>query len=136
MKKNLFVLGVLLMVLVGCGGSSLDNAISQVEKSTEKLTNSKGKMTEADWQSLQKETEAPLKVIADALQAGKVGAMDKIKIMAVMAQWSAAVMNAGFSEVAKQTDELGKSLENASKELEKVSSNLDSVIKTLPDTVK
>jgi len=129
MKKNLFVLSVLLMILVGCGGSSLDNAISQVEKSAEKLTNSKGKMTEADWQSLQKETEAPLKVIADALQAGKVGAMDKIKIMAVMAQWSAAVMNAGFSEVAKQTDELGKSLENASKELEKISADSDSVSK-------
>jgi len=129
MKKNLFVLGVLLMILVGCGGSSLDNAISQVEKSTEKLKNSKGKMTEADWQSLQKETEAPLKVIADELQAGKVGDMDKIKIMAVMAQWSAAVMNAGFSEVAKQTDELGKSLENASKELEKISADSDSVSK-------
>jgi len=129
MKKNLFVLSILMMLFVGCGGSSLDNAISQVEKSTEKLTTGKGKMTEADWQSLQKETEAPLKVIADELQAGKVGAMDKIKIMAVMAQWSAAVMNAGFSEVAKQTEDLGKSLENASKELEKVTSDSDSVSK-------
>jgi len=129
MKKNLFVLSILMMLFVGCGGSSLDNAISQVEKSTEKLTTGKGKMTEADWQSLQKETEAPLKVIADELQAGKVGAMDKIKIMAVMAQWSAAVMNAGFSEVAKQTEDLGKSLENASKELEKVSADSDSVSK-------
>jgi len=134
MKKNLFVLGVLLMVLVGCGGSSLDSAIGQVEKSTEKLEKSKGKMTEADWQSLQKETEAPLKVIADALQAGKVGAMDKIKIMAVMAQWSAAVMNAGFSEVVKQTNMFGTQLENAAKELEKISS--DSVDNALPDTVE
>ena len=134
MKKNLFVLGVLLMVLVGCGGSSLDSAIGLVEKSTEKLEKSKGKMTEADWQSLQKETEAPLKVIADALQAGKVGAMDKIKIMAVMAQWSAAVMNAGFSEVVKQTNMFGTQLENAAKELEKISS--DSVDNALPDTVE
>jgi len=132
--KKIFILGIIATILAGCGGSAVDNAISQIQKSTEKLEKSKGKMTEADWQVLQKETEAPLKVIADALQAGKVGAMDRIKVMAVMAQWSAAVMNAGFSEVAKQTDELGKAFDNASKELNNVSSNLDSVSKALPDS--
>ena len=117
--KKIFILGIIAMIFAGCGGgSSVSNAISQVEKSTEKLENSKGKMTDADWQALQKETEAPMKVIADALQAGKVGTMDRLKIIAVMARWSAAVMNAGFNEVAKQTDDLGKSLENVSKELE------------------
>jgi len=134
--KKIFILGIIAMMVAGCGGSAVDNAISQIQKSTEKLENSKGKMTEADWQVLQKETEAPLKVIADALQAGKVGAMDRIKVMAVMAQWSAAVMNAGFSEVVKQTDELGKAFENASKELDNAASNLDSVSKALPDSVK
>jgi len=116
--KKIFILGIIAMIFAGCGGSPVDNAISQIQKSTEKLQNGKGKMTEADWKVLQKETEAPLKVIADALEAGKVGAMDRIKVMAVMAQWTAAVMNAGFSEALKQTDELGKSLENASKALE------------------
>jgi len=115
----MFILGIIAMIFAGCGGgSSVSNAISQVEKSTEKLENSKGKMTDADWQNLQKETEEPLKAIADALQAGKVGAMDRMKIIAVMARWSAAVMSAGFSDVMKQTDELGKSIENASKELD------------------
>jgi len=123
--KKIFILGIIAMIFAGCGGSAVDNAISQVEKSTERLEKSKGKMTEADWQALQKETEAPMKVIADAMESGKVGAMDRLKLIAVMARWSAAVMNAGFSEMTKQTEEFGKSLENASKELENVSKELD-----------
>jgi uncharacterized phage infection (PIP) family protein YhgE len=75
-------------------------------------------MTEADWDALSKEVEAPLKVIADALENDKAGLMTKMKIVAVTAKWATVIAQAGMSELGKQMVEAGKEIEKATKELE------------------
>jgi len=118
--KKLIIICIIATMFAGChGGNSVDKAISQVEKSIDKLQKNKGKMTDAEWQNLQKETEEPLKVIADALQNNKVGALDKLKIIALTAKWTTAVMDAGFIEMQKagfNPDSLGNELQKAADE--------------------
>jgi len=130
-KLNLFLIGILIIALTGCGGSSVDKAISQVDKAIEKIEKKKGSMTEEDWNNAQKEVEAPLKVIADALDNNKVGALTKIKIIATTAKWAAVVSEAGMNEMGKRMGELGKGLEGATKELENAAKELN---KTTTDT--
>jgi len=124
--KKLIIICIIATLCAGCGSNPVDKAIAQVQKSIDKLEKNKGKMTEADWQSLQKETEAPLKVIADAMENNKVGPLDKIKIMTVSAKWATAVMQAGFDEMKKaglDQDGLGKALENATDDVDKTMSD-------------
>ena len=128
--KKLIIIGVIAAIFAGCGGSSsVDRAISQVEKALEKVEKNKGKMTETDWQNLEKEVEEPLQAIANALESNKVGAMERIKLVAVMAKWSTVVMEAGLAEIEKQTgidrENWGSELENVSKELEKAFEGVD-----------
>ena len=111
-------------MFAGCGGkSSVDKAVSQVEKAIEKVEKNKGKMTEADWQNLEKEVEAPLQIIANALETNKVGVVQRVKVMTLVTKWAAVAMEAGFTEIEKQTgidrENWGNELEKATKELEK-----------------
>jgi len=127
MKKNLCMVSIIVMILTGCSGaSSVDKAISQVDKSIEKLEKKKGNLTEEDWQNIQKEVEEPMKVISDALENDKVGAMTKLKILSLTARWATVVSQAGLNEMEKRSGEFGKEIENATKELEKVSAKSDS----------
>jgi len=124
MKKAIIVC-IISVLFVGCGGSSaVDQAMNQVEKSTEKLEKSKGTMTETDWQTIKSETEDPFNVLADAIKNNKVNAMTKIKIIALTARWTTAVAAAGFEGMGKQLDanrdKIDKDLEDASKELDEV----------------
>jgi len=126
----MIVVCITVCLAMSCGGSSsVNKAISQVEKAIEKVEKNKGKMTEADWQSLEKEVEEPLQVIANALEANKVGVMERIKVMTLVAKWSAVVMEAGFTEIEKQTgvdrENWGNELEKAAKELEKALEGID-----------
>ena len=129
--KTLKLLSVLLLALVmaACGGSSssLDKAVSQVEKALEKVEKNKGKMTEADWKNLEKEVEEPLQTIAKAFENNKLSIANRVKVTMLTAKWAAVVMEAGFSEIEKQTginrDEWGKELEKTSDELQKMSSD-------------
>jgi len=126
--KKVIIVCIISVLFVGCGGSSaVDKAMSQVEKSTEKLEKGKGKMTEADWNALNKEMEEPFNVLADAVKNNKVGAMSKIKIVALTARWTAAAAAAGFDEMGKQLgvdgEKVGKALEDASKELDKAAAD-------------
>ena len=129
--KKIIIIGIIATMFAGCGGgaSSLDKSISQVEKALEKVEKNKGKMTEDDWRLLEKELEEPLKVISDALESDKVGVIAKVKIVALAAKWTAALTEAGVSEIEKQTginrDNWGTELENLAKELEKASSELE-----------
>ena len=131
--KKLFIACMMMAVLVACGGSPVDKAISQVEKALEKVEKNKGKMTEDDWRALEKEVEAPLKVISDALDNDKVGVIGKVKILAVTAKWATVLAEAGMSELERRTgidrenwageiekagQELGNQLEQAVKEFE------------------
>ena len=121
--KKLIIMGIIVAICTACGGSSsVDKAISQVEKALEKVEKNKGKMTEEDWRVLEKELEAPLKVISDALENDKVGVVGKMKILAVSAKWATALAAAGVSELERRTgverENWGSELEKAAKELE------------------
>jgi hypothetical protein len=121
--KKLIIAGIIVTLFVACGGSSsVDKSISQVEKAIAKVEKNKGKMTEADWKNLEKEVEAPLKIIADALEKDKVGIMGKMKIIAVTAKWATVLAEAGISELGKKT---GTDLKNVEKELEKAAKELE-----------
>ena len=133
--KKIIIISIIAAIFAGCGGSSqVDKAVTQVEKALEKVEKNKGKMTESDWKALEKETEEPLKVIADALEENKIGIVAKMKVVALAAKWTAVVMEAGFSEIEKQTgierEKWGDELEKAAKELEKAAHELE---KTLTD---
>jgi hypothetical protein len=129
--KRIIIIGIIVAIFAACGSgvSSLDKSISQVEKALEKVEKNKGKMTEIDWQSLEKEVEEPLQAIANALENNKIGMADRIKVMALMGKWATVVMEAGFSEMERQTginrDEWGKELEKASEEIQKAIQGID-----------
>jgi hypothetical protein len=122
--KKFIISCIIVAVCTACGGgSSVDKAISQVEKAIVKVEKNKGKMIEEDCKNLEKEVEAPLKVISDALENDKVGVVGKMKILAVSAKWATVLATAGVKELEKQTgvamEDWGKELEKAGKELEK-----------------
>jgi hypothetical protein len=120
MKKiHLLLMIAGVMMLASCGGSSVDKAISQIDKTIEKIEKKKGNMTDADWQAVQKEVEEPMKVLADALEKDKVGPLTKIKIIATTAKWVTVLSEAGLGEMGKKMGELGKELQNAGKEVER-----------------
>jgi len=105
---------VALACLAGCGGkNSVDDAISKIESSMKKIEKNKTSMTEADWKAVNAELEEPARVLKEALESDKVGALKKIKISAVMLKYVALVGEAGIHTA---TEELGKKLEQASKE--------------------
>jgi len=116
--KKVIIIGIIAVFFVACGGSSaLDNAINQVEKSIAKIEKNKGNMTESDWKALEKEVEKPLETIKEALESGKVGTMQKVKLLTLTAKWATVAMEAGFSEIEKQT---GINREVWGEEIEKV----------------
>jgi hypothetical protein len=121
--KKLIIISIIVAICTGCGGaSSVDSAISQVEKALQKVEKNKGNMTEADWKSLEQELEEPLRVIADALESNKIGVTGRIKVMSLMSQWVAVMMEAGLSEIGRDVDidleNLEEEFENAAQELE------------------
>ena len=99
--------------------------LSQVEKALAKVEKNKGKMTEEDWRNLEKEVEAPLKVISEALESDKVGIIGKMKILAVTAKWATVLAEAGLSELEKRT---GVEREKWANELEKAATEFGSQI--------
>ena len=117
--KKLIVSVMMVAIFAACGGaSSVDKAISQVEKAIEKVDKNKRNMTESDWETLAKEVEEPLKIIADAMEKDKVGMVAKMKIVAVSAKWAAVIAEAGFNEMGKRMVEAGIEIEKARQELE------------------
>ena len=121
--KRLIIIGIIAAMIAGCGGSSsIDKAISQVEKALERVEKNKGNMTEADWKILEKEMEEPLQVIANALENNKIGMVQRVKVMTMVAKWTAVAMEAGFTELEKQT---GIDRENWGNELEKAIEGID-----------
>jgi len=127
--KKLIIIGVVAVFIAGCGGaSSIDKAVAQVEKAIEKVEKNKDKMTESDWNSLEKEVEEPLKVIANALETNKVGVGQRVKVMTLVAKWTAVVMEAGFTEIEKQT---GIDRENWGNELEKSTKDIENALEEI-----
>ena len=135
--KKLFVVICIVALCAGCGGSSsVDKAIAQIEKALEKVEKNSGNMTESDWKSLEKEVEEPLKVIQNALESDKTGAIQKLKLITVTTKWATVLINAGISEIEKET---GIARENFESELEKVNEELEKAaeeIKKLTDSIQ
>ena len=128
--KKIIIITIIAALFVGCGGSSssLDKAISQVEKALEKVEKNKGNMTPEDWTALEKEMEAPLQIINNALENNQVGVMSTLKVLTLVGKWAAVATEYGVSQLEKETgidrENFGKEIENAVKELEKSIGNL------------
>ena len=94
---------------VSCGkGSSVNTALSQIEKAMDKVEKNKTSMTEADWKALSAELEQPAQVLNDALENDQVGGLKKIKIAAVMLRYAAV---AGEAAMYTLTDSLKVKME-------------------------
>jgi hypothetical protein len=138
--KKILILCMMVVLLVACGGSPVDKAISQVEKAIAKVEKNKGNMTDEDWKTLEKEVEAPLKVISEALDDDKVGVVGKMKIVAVTAKWATIMSEAAARELEKRTgiamEELKPELEKAAKELEEsgIATELEKAAKQLEES--
>ena len=131
---------------VSCGGggsSSVDAALSKIEKAIEKVEKNKTSMTEADWEALSKELEQPAKVLSDALENNQIGAMKKLKISAVMMRYAVVLGEAAihtYSDSLKvvmdgvNTDELkeaveGDDMKQAMEEMKKAADELQKALK-------
>jgi len=124
--KKFITLCIIAIFFAACGGkTSLENDIAKIEKAIEKFEKNKGKMTEADWQSLNDEVEIPLQNIQKALESDKVGAFQKMKLFALTAQWAAVLLDAGFNEIENQT---GIKRENWGEELEKFNDEIEQAV--------
>jgi len=104
--KTIYRISILVIaiafVAVSCGGkgSSVDAALSQIEKIIDKVEKNKTSMTEADWKAVDAELEQPAKVLSDALESNEVGTLKKIKISTVMLRYTAVVSEAALHTVA------------------------------------
>lgn len=100
MKKiiTLLIYATTVALLAACGGSgsSIDSALSQMEKAMEKVEKNKTSMTEADWRALNEELEEPSRILTEALENNDVGAMKKLKISAVVLRYAAVAGEAAF----------------------------------------
>ena len=91
----------IVFVAVSCGkGSSIDAALSQIEKSMDKVEKNKASMTAADWEALNAELEQPAKVLSDALESNDVSALKKLKISAIMLRYATVIGEAAFHTAA------------------------------------
>jgi len=130
--KKLIIISLIAALCMGCGSSSsLDQAISQVEKTLEKVEKNKEKMTQADWEALAKEVEQPLEVINHALETNQVGVMGTIKVLALVGKWTVVAAEYGISQIERETgidrEDFGKELEKFGEELEGLDQELEKI---------
>ena len=85
-------------------------------------------MTPEDWTALEKEVEAPLQIINNALENNQVGVMNTLKVITLVGKWAAVATEYGFSQLEKETgidrENFGEELEKAAQELQKSMENL------------
>lgn len=122
--KKFIMIGVFALFFAGCGGSSstLDGAISQVEKALARVEANQGNLSPEEWKALEVELETPLKVINAALENNEVGVSGTIKVISLLGKWAAVATKYGVSQMEK---EVGSSLDTFGKELEKVVQGLE-----------
>ena len=128
--KIIIVAIAIAFVAVSCGkGSSVDAALSQIEKAMDKVEKNKTSMTEADWEALSADLEQPAKVLNDALESDQVSGLKKIKIAAVMVRYMAVAGEAALHTV---TDELKLKMGESNDLLESIpaASELQEIIKS------
>jgi hypothetical protein len=95
----------------GCGsGNAVDSALSQLEDAMQKVEKNKTSMTAADWEQFAKETEAPCKILNEAMDSKDVGALKKLKISAVVIKYTAVI---GEAAMHTAVDSLSVKLQEA-----------------------
>ena len=136
-----FALLAVMMMAVSCGGgssSSVNSAISQMEKAIDKVEKNKASMTEADWKALEAELEEPAAILEAALESNSVGAMDKLKITAISLRYVAILSEAALSTINDSLSVFNEQLQeqlnsdemkDALKELEKGAKELEEILK-------
>jgi major membrane immunogen (membrane-anchored lipoprotein) len=95
-KRALLLMVVAVALLAGCSSSNVDKSIAQIEKAIKKVEKNKANMTESDWQAFVSEIQKPYEVLDKAVKEDKVGALKKIKILAVTTKLMVVVGEAGF----------------------------------------
>jgi hypothetical protein len=95
--KFIFIALTVAFFAASCGGgNSVDGALSQLEKSMQKVEKNKTSMTGADWEAFAKETEASCKILNEALESKDVSTLKKIKISAVVLKYTAVLGEAAM----------------------------------------
>jgi len=121
--KFIIMAVAIVFIAVSCGkASSVDAALSQIEKAIDKVEKNKTSMTEADWEAFSEELEQPAKVLSEALESNQVGAMKKIKISAVMLRYAAIIGEAAMHTMTDKMVEmhLADSIAAVSNQLQEV----------------
>ena len=102
------------LTAASCGkGSSVDAALSQIEKAMSRVEKNKTSMTEADWQALSNELEEPANVLNAALESDKVGVVKKLKISAAMLRYAAVLSEAVMHTVADSLSVVSSQLQES-----------------------
>jgi hypothetical protein len=99
-------------LLTGCGGkSAVDDSIAQIEQAIEKLEKKGTDVTEEDWTAFGEEIREPLDELKKALEENRVGAIKKIRIVALAGKLITVAGKSGFSAVADETMKKFRELE-------------------------
>jgi len=134
MKRLVIVSIIAALCLSGCGGgsqSTVDSAISKLEKALDKVEKNKGSMTPEAWKALEAEMEEPLTVINKALENNELGVMGAIKVVGLVGKWAIVAMEYGASQLEQEVSgydwqNLGKEIEKSVEELSKSISSIGS----------
>ena len=128
-----FVLLAVMTMALSCGGgsSSVDTALSQMEKAMEKVEKNKTSMTEADWKALEADLEQPAKILEEAMEGNSIGAMARLRIAAAMMRYVALLSEAALHTV---TDSLNVHMEELNEKMEEI--NLADSLSIVGDQLK
>ena len=117
MKTNFKIIVVAIAIAltaVSCGkGSSVDAALSQIEKTMSKVEKNKTSMTETDWQALNDELEGPAQVLSVALESNDVSVAKKLKITAAMMRYATVISEAAMHTFADSLSVMSNQLQDA-----------------------
>jgi len=92
MKKIVCVLlfAFTITVLFSCGRNEGEKALAEMEKIVEKAEKGKNELTADEWKELAASFEEQEKVANEAAANGKLGVVDRMKLVALTARWAAA----------------------------------------------
>ncbi|MCL2728020.1 MAG: hypothetical protein FWD56_06530 [Bacteroidales bacterium] len=134
--KKIIITGIIAaLFLVGCGGgsqSTVDGAISKLEKALDKVDKNKGSMTPEAWQALEAEMEEPLKIINAALENNELGMMGALKVIGLVGRWAVVAMEYGVGQLEQEVS--GYDWENLGKEIEKSVDEFSKAIESIGST--
>ncbi len=90
MKKIVYVLlfAFAITVLFSCGRNEGEKALAEMEKIVEKAEKRKSELTVDEWKELTASFEEYGKIANEAAESGKLGVVDKMKLVALAARWA------------------------------------------------